>query len=146
MPTNQPGARRVDDRRTISGIIHVIRAGCRWQDCPRDSGPATTVCNRFNRWSRRGFWRGMLAALPKAGASTRSAVIAERDRYETAFTAFVDGLAFAPELDRRDLRLAILGAVNRARTWYRSGGETPATIAAQRLAPFRGNLVGDAGR
>ncbi len=51
MPKNQPGARRVDDRRTISGIIHVIRAGCRWQDCPRHYGPATTVYNRFNRWS-----------------------------------------------------------------------------------------------
>lgn len=81
--------------------------------------------------------------LPKAGASTRGAVIAERDRYETAFTAFVDGLAFAPELDRRYLRLAILGAVNWAQTWYRSGGETPAAIAAQLLAPFRANLVGD---
>ena len=73
MPKNQPGARRVDDRRTISGIVHVIRAGCRWQDCPRDYGPATTVYNRFNRWSRRGFWRGMLAALARAGWVTESA-------------------------------------------------------------------------
>src|SRR5215210_2505639 len=54
MPRNQPGARRVDDRRTISGIVHVIRSGCRWQDCPRDYGPPTTVYNRFNRWSRLG--------------------------------------------------------------------------------------------
>jgi len=73
MPKNQPGARRVDDRRTISGIIHVIRAGCRWQDCPRHYGPATTVYNRFNRWSQRGFWRGMLAALAGAGWVTESA-------------------------------------------------------------------------
>ena len=29
--------------------------------------PSTTVYNRFNRWSRRGFWRTMLAALAKAG-------------------------------------------------------------------------------
>jgi len=27
MPKNQPGAGRVDDRRTISGIVHVIRWG-----------------------------------------------------------------------------------------------------------------------
>ena len=67
MPRNQPGARRVDDRRTISGMVHVIRSGCRWQDCPREYGPATTVYNRFNRWSRRGFWRDMLAALAQAG-------------------------------------------------------------------------------
>ena len=50
LPTNQPGAHRVDDRRIISGIIHVLKSGCRWQDCPPEYGPTTTVYNRFNRW------------------------------------------------------------------------------------------------
>ncbi|HME83303.1 MAG TPA: transposase, partial [Roseiarcus sp.] len=31
LPKNQPGARRTDDRRVISGIVHVLKAGCRWQ-------------------------------------------------------------------------------------------------------------------
>ncbi|MBV9813011.1 MAG: transposase [Acetobacteraceae bacterium] len=34
LPSNQPGARRVDDRRVLSGIVHVLRTGCRWQDTP----------------------------------------------------------------------------------------------------------------
>ena len=63
LPMNQPGARRVDDRRVISGIIHVLRVGCRWQDCPSDYGPATTVYNRFNRWSHRGLWGRIFATL-----------------------------------------------------------------------------------
>lgn len=63
LPTNQPGARRVDDRRVISGIIHVLRIGCRWEDCPPDYGPATTIYNRFNRWSRRGLWGRIFATL-----------------------------------------------------------------------------------
>ena len=63
LPKNQPGARRVDDRRVISGIIHVLRVGCRWQDCPPDYGPATTIYNRFNRWSRRGLWSRIFATL-----------------------------------------------------------------------------------
>ena len=67
MPTNQPGAHRVDDRRIVSGIVHVLRSGCRWRDCPAEYGPATTVYNRFNRWSRRGFWRAMLATLAEQG-------------------------------------------------------------------------------
>jgi transposase len=29
MPRNQPGARRVDDRRVLSGIVHVLRSGGR---------------------------------------------------------------------------------------------------------------------
>ncbi|WP_232632061.1 IS5-like element ISMpo7 family transposase, partial [Methylobacterium sp. Leaf118] len=67
LPRNQPGPERKDDRRIISGILHVITAGCRWCDCPDTYGPSTTVYNRFNRWSRRSFWRAMLAALAKAG-------------------------------------------------------------------------------
>ncbi len=41
MPKNQPGARRVDDRRVISGIIHVLKTGGRWRDCPAEYGPYT---------------------------------------------------------------------------------------------------------
>ncbi|MEM6616577.1 MAG: transposase [Pseudomonadota bacterium] len=29
LPKNQPGARRVDDWRVNSGIIHVLKTGCR---------------------------------------------------------------------------------------------------------------------
>jgi len=63
LPTNQPGARRVDDRRVISGIIHVLRSGCRWQDCPSVYGPATTIYNRFNRWSHKGLWTRIFTTL-----------------------------------------------------------------------------------
>ena len=75
MPKNQPGARRVDDRWTLSGIVHVLRSGCRWRDCPAEYGPHTTVYNRFNRWSRRGFWRAMLAALAAAGWVAETAAL-----------------------------------------------------------------------
>jgi transposase len=75
MPRNQPGARRVDDRRVISGIIHVLKCGCRWIDCPREYGPHTTVYNRFNRWSRRRFWTAMFEAIAKVGAVTTGASI-----------------------------------------------------------------------
>jgi transposase len=36
LPKNQPEARRVDDRRMISGIFHVLKSGCRWIDCPAE--------------------------------------------------------------------------------------------------------------
>ncbi len=63
LPTNQPGAHRTDDRREISGIIHVLRTGCRWQDCPAFYGPSTTIYNRFHRWSAKGIWRQLFEAL-----------------------------------------------------------------------------------
>ena len=67
LPKNQPGARRVDDRRVISGIVHVLKSGCRWRDCPPVYGPRTTIYNRFNRWSRRHIWQRIFGALVDMG-------------------------------------------------------------------------------
>jgi len=63
LPKVYSGARRHDDRRIISGIMHVLRSGCRWQDCPAVYGPSTTIYNRFHRWSKRGLWEGVFEAL-----------------------------------------------------------------------------------
>ncbi len=46
MPTNQPGARRKDDRTIVSGILHVIKCGCRWKDLPERLGRPDTVKRR----------------------------------------------------------------------------------------------------
>jgi len=48
LPTDVRGKERVNDRRVISGILHVLKSGCRWKDCPPEYGPPTTVCNRFH--------------------------------------------------------------------------------------------------
>jgi transposase len=66
LPKNQPGARRTDDRRVLSGIVHVLKTGCRWQDCPSVYGPPTTIYNRFRRWTIRGLWRRLFEALARA--------------------------------------------------------------------------------
>ena len=70
LPKHQAGAHRKDDRRIISGIIHgiihVLKVGCRWRDCPAVYGPSTTIYNRFHRWAGRGIWRHLFAALVTA--------------------------------------------------------------------------------
>ena len=63
LPRGRKGARRVDDRRVISGIVHMLRSGARWRDCPAVRGPGRTICNRFDRWSRQGIWHGLSEAL-----------------------------------------------------------------------------------
>ena len=63
LPTKQTGPKRKDDRQIISGIIHVLQSGCRWQDCPPEYGPSTTVYNRYHRWSKRGIWEGIFRDL-----------------------------------------------------------------------------------
>lgn len=68
------GRPRVDDRRVLSGIIFVNRAGLRWRDAPAAYGPAKTLYNRWVRWSRAGVFARMLTALAEEGAD-RSVVM-----------------------------------------------------------------------
>ena len=63
LPTDVRGVERVDDRRVISGIVHVLKSGCRWCDCPLEYGPSTTIYNRFVRWARRGLWEKLFREL-----------------------------------------------------------------------------------
>jgi transposase len=63
LPRGRRGAHRVDDRRVISGIIHMLKTGARWRDCPPEYGPYTTIYNRFNRWSRQDVWTDIFYAL-----------------------------------------------------------------------------------
>ena len=34
LPTDVRAIERADDRRVISGIVQVLKSGCRWCDCP----------------------------------------------------------------------------------------------------------------
>ena len=67
LPNKVRGVPRVDDRRVISGIIHVLQSGCRWRDAPPVYGPYKTLYNRFVRWARKGVWEGIFAQLSEAG-------------------------------------------------------------------------------
>src|SRR5438874_862952 len=67
LPTGLTGPDRDDDRRIISGIVHMLQSGARWRDCPREYGPYTTIYNRFNRWAKRGRWCTIFEALAKPG-------------------------------------------------------------------------------
>jgi len=57
------GVPRVDDLRVISGIIFVLRRGLQWRDAPKDYGPHKTLYTRFIRWSRKGIFNKIFAAL-----------------------------------------------------------------------------------
>src|SRR4051794_16580741 len=67
LPHGRPGKPRVDGRRVISGILHVLKVGCRWRNVPPTYGPATTIYNRYNRWSRRGLWQRLFEKVAASG-------------------------------------------------------------------------------
>jgi transposase len=66
LPNKPRGVPRVDDRRVVSGIVHVLRSGGRWIDAPSAYGPGKTLYNRFVRWAAKGVWQAVFEALAAA--------------------------------------------------------------------------------
>lgn len=75
LPTKVRGKKRVDDRKVISGIVHVLKSACRWEDAPLEYGPHTTIYNRFVRWARRGVWENLFDAVAARARSTHTQMI-----------------------------------------------------------------------
>ena len=67
LPTDTRGKPRVDDRRVISGIVHVLKSGGRWVDAPGVYGPRKTLYNRYVRWAAKGVWLDLFQALARTG-------------------------------------------------------------------------------
>ena len=75
LPNKVRGVPRVDDRKVISGIIHVIRYGLMWRDAPACYGPHKTLYNRFVRWSKAGIFDRIFRALASQSTATGTIMI-----------------------------------------------------------------------
>jgi len=69
--------------------------------------------------------------------SIKDRVIALRDEYEKIFVGLIDDLPLRRGIDRRYLRLAIIGALSWSLFWFKKERDTPATIAKQMLLMLR---------
>ena len=65
------GRPRANDRRTLEGILYVLRSGCRWRDLPAKYGSAVTCWRRYRQWESDGtwerIWRQLVATLDIRG-------------------------------------------------------------------------------
>ena len=104
LPYRAAGRRRADDRRIISGIIHVLQSGCRWRDCPPEYGPPTTIYNRYNRWSQKGPWQYLFAALTErvAGAPDQVSIDSTHVKAHRSAGGGKGGLLLRPSAARKD--------------------------------------------
>lgn len=108
-----PGSRgkaRVDDRRVLSGIIHVQRNDLRWCDAPAIYGPRRTLYNRHVRWTRNSMFARIFVALAEAaGLLTNAlpparALIADRGYDSNGFRAALEDLGITPWIPSRKNR------------------------------------------
>src|SRR5919109_2100914 len=66
-----PGRKRNGNRRTLNGILFVLKTGCPWEDVPRTYGSPATCWRRFRAWAADGtwerIWRTLLSQLDAQG-------------------------------------------------------------------------------
>jgi AcrR family transcriptional regulator len=66
---------------------------------------------------------------------------ADRERYDRIFRQLVADLKLPRAMDQSLFRLALLGAVNWARVWYRTGKKNPNEVARTIIRIFRGDAM-----
>jgi putative transposase len=54
-------------RRTVNGILRVLRTGAPWRDMPERYGNWNSVFVRFTRWSKLGVWDAAFETLARVG-------------------------------------------------------------------------------
>jgi len=86
-----------------------------------------------------GFARVIVRVMPSDVPEAAGDLRRLRDGYEARFTQLIDALDLAEGVDRRLLRLQLLGALNATQSWYRRGAGRVDTheIARQFVSTLR---------
>jgi len=86
-PRQKRGRPRADDRRTLTGVLYVLRTGCHWEDVPREYGSPSTCWRRLKAWEEDGTWERIWRSL--------LTLLDGQDKIEWT-KAFLDGGSFVP--------------------------------------------------
>jgi AcrR family transcriptional regulator len=82
----------------------------------------------------------VIRVRPSDAPSVAGELVERRDEYERLFVELVQALPLARGVDRRSVRLMLLGALNWSQTWYHPGRDSPRTIARRFVALMRSQL------
>jgi transposase len=52
-----------DNRMFVEGVLWIVRTGSPWRDLPEVFGAWNSAFRRFSRWSAKGVWSGIFAAI-----------------------------------------------------------------------------------
>jgi transposase len=58
-----PGRSGDDNRRSLEGILWIVRTGAPWRDLPEYFGNWSTVWKRFRRWALKGVFEKVFKAV-----------------------------------------------------------------------------------
>jgi transposase len=52
-----------DNRMFVEAVLWIVRTGSPWRDLPEAFGPWNSAFRRFSRWSAKGVWHRIFAAM-----------------------------------------------------------------------------------
>jgi TetR/AcrR family transcriptional regulator, cholesterol catabolism regulator len=81
--------------------------------------------------------RVVIRVLPDDVPEIAPALRSMRDDYEELFRILIRQLRLPRAVDKRHMRLFLLGAMNWTPVWFSSGRDKPASLAKAMLAPFK---------
>jgi AcrR family transcriptional regulator len=82
----------------------------------------------------------VIRVRPSDAPSVAGELVKRRDGYERLFVELVQALPLARGVDRRSVRLMLLGALNWSQTWYHPGRDSPRVIARRFVTLLREEL------
>lgn len=56
-----------DNRMFVEAVLWIVRTGSPWRDLPDVFGPWNSAFRRFSRWSAKGIWHRIFAAMADDG-------------------------------------------------------------------------------
>jgi AcrR family transcriptional regulator len=84
----------------------------------------------------------VIRVRPGDAPAVAAELVALRDSYEARWSRLVADLPLERPVNRADLRLFLMGALNWSQTWYRDeGASTPARIAKRFVSLFKTSLA-----
>lgn len=60
---DQCGSTGRNNRMFVEGVLWIVRTGAPWRDLPEVFGEWNSVFRRFSRWSAKGVWSRIFAAM-----------------------------------------------------------------------------------
>jgi AcrR family transcriptional regulator len=122
------GVRRISER---------VQAAIAGRTDPWERLEAACIAHLEALLEANGYAQVVIRVRPNDVPLAAAHLVELRDGYERLFADLVADLPVGRDVDRRSLRLMLLGALNWSQTWYRPGHEDPQAIARQFVGLLR---------
>jgi len=121
----------------VSQILEAVTAAIGKQEDPWARLEAACIAHMQTLLVKDSYAAAVISHLSFNSLPKQDRLVELRDKYESVFKDLIENLPLRAGIDRRILRLGLLGSMNWAIVWYRPGGETPTRIARKLLDPIR---------